>query len=126
MVSIISGAKLKSLRQMRGLDRKALARAAGVDPSVVSRLERGLQQDVRGSVLVGLAGALDVPVDALLIRSREADSDTMVPELSATISEIGHLPEDRQRQVAALLQAYLATTPAIAEQSGLAAQNAED
>ena len=111
MTSIISGEKLKSLRQMRGLDRRALARAAGVDPSVVSRLERGLQQDVRGSVLVGLAGALDVPVDALLMVSHDAAPGNIVPELAATMNELAHLPEDRQRQLAALLQAYLATTP---------------
>jgi transcriptional regulator with XRE-family HTH domain len=125
MVSIISGAKLKSLRQMRGLDRKALARAAGVDPSVVSRLERGLQQDVRGSVLVGIAGALDVPVDALLVVSREAAPSIMLPELVATMSELAHLPEDRQRQVAALLQAYLATTPAASVQPDIGGQDAK-
>src|SRR5262245_12483214 len=60
MSDILDTQALRSLREAKGWDQQTLASAAGVDPSVVSRLERGLQVDLKASVLVGLAYALDI------------------------------------------------------------------
>lgn len=99
---------LRVLREGKGWDQKTLAQAAGVDPSVISRLERGLQDDLRASVLVALADALVVPVDALLGRLQE---HKVITELAATMVELERLPDAHQRQVAAMLRAYLTAMP---------------
>ena len=82
-----------------------------VNPSVVSRLERGLQTDLKASVLVALAHALEIPVDTLI----PSQSLLLVPEyltnLAAVLAEIDRLPEVYQRQIAALLYGYLSALP---------------
>lgn len=104
---VVDGGALRSLRESRGWNRKTLAMAAGIDPSVISRLERGLQSDLRASVLVALARALSVPVDALIAdRQRDQPSD-LVPELTSLIAELGNVSEAEQRQLATILRGYL-------------------
>lgn len=100
---------LRALREGRGWDQLTLARRAGIDPSVVSRLERGLQDDLRASVLVALSRALHTPVDALL--AEPVVPLTLSAELAAAIADLGHLSLSQQRQVAALLRAYLNHLP---------------
>jgi transcriptional regulator with XRE-family HTH domain len=58
------GRRLARLRAERGVKVSALAREAGVSPSLVSQIERG-QSRPSVSTLFELAQALDVPVDAL-------------------------------------------------------------
>lgn len=66
MSALINVDMLRSLRELRGWDQQALATQADVDRSVISRIERGSQRDLKVSVLVALARALEVPVDRLL------------------------------------------------------------
>lgn len=111
MSDIIDPQVMRSLREARGWDQLTLATAADVDPSVVSRLERGLQQDLMASVLVALAHALDTPVDALLIASAQHAPPPLGAELTAAITELAALPASQQRQVAAIVRAYVSAMP---------------
>jgi transcriptional regulator with XRE-family HTH domain len=106
---------LRTLREAKGWNQQALAEAAGIDPSVISRLERGLQSDLRASVLIALADALSTPVDTLLTPPHKHTTPTALAELVAVIYDIQRLSDARQRQVAAILRAYLAMMP---EQEG--------
>lgn len=110
MRTIINVQALRLMREARGWDQQTLARAAEIDPSVVSRLEGGHQDDLRASVLVALARALDVPIDELINgpAGREA---SYVLELTAVLPEVARLTEAQQRQVAAILRGYLDTVP---------------
>jgi transcriptional regulator with XRE-family HTH domain len=58
------GARVRELRQDRGLTLKALGRRAGLSHPFLSQLERGLARPSVGSV-ERIARALDVPVSAL-------------------------------------------------------------
>jgi transcriptional regulator with XRE-family HTH domain len=59
------GRNLRMERQARGMSQEALADAAGVHISEVSRLERA-RRDPRLSTIVRIARALDLPVNRLL------------------------------------------------------------
>jgi transcriptional regulator with XRE-family HTH domain len=111
MSDVLDPQVLRSLREARGWDQLTLATMADVDPSVVSRLERGLQQDLKASVLVALARALETPVDVLLMPSSQHAPALLVAELTAVITELAALPQAQQRQVAAIVRAYLSAMP---------------
>ena len=114
MEEIVNGTVLRALRRARNWDQKQLAVAAGINPSVVSRLERGIQRDVAASVLVVLSRALAVPVDALL-NTPYRGPNPVLPEVTAVLTELATLPEAYQRQGAAILRAFIATIPRAAE-----------
>jgi transcriptional regulator with XRE-family HTH domain len=111
MKTIIDPRLLRLHREAKGWDQLTLAQQAGVHPSVVSRLERGLQGDLRASVLINLAIALEVPVDALLPPTHQPPSPREVVELAALLTLIEQLPAPYQRQIAALLHGYLSAMP---------------
>ena len=112
MAEVINPQVLRALREARGWDQQTLAANAEIDPSVVSRLERGLQHNLRASVLVALADALDTPVDTLLDRAHQRASPVFEAELTAILSQLSRISPAHQRQVAAILQSYLSTIPA--------------
>ena len=111
MNDVIDPQVLRALREARQWDQQTLAATAGVDPSVVSRLERGLQQDLRASVLVALARALQSPVDALLVAEDHQNQPVFIAELTAAMQGMADLSPAHQRQLAAIVQSYLATMP---------------
>jgi transcriptional regulator with XRE-family HTH domain len=111
MGDVINPQLLRALREARGWDQQTLELTAEVDPSVVSRLERGLQVDLKASVPVALARALDTPVDTLLVAPRGHDSSALVLELSAILGEVAKLSPAQQRQVAAIMRAYVSALP---------------
>ncbi len=111
MSLVVDGNSLRSLRESRGWSQRALAERAAIDSSVVSRLERGLQDDVDASILVRLARALDAPVDALLVPEQQYRGGDLTGELAVAVAMLGRLPAPRQQQVAALLRAYVASEP---------------
>jgi len=106
--AVIDGDTIRHLREARGLTMVDLARAAGIDHAVVSRLERGLQRDLTVSALIGLARALGVAVDTLLTVSPEVrrGSGTLIGELAAAVAALEALSERQQRHAAALLRTY--------------------
>lgn len=110
MSDVIDVQVLRALREAKGWDQLTLARAAGIDPSVISRLERGTQLDLRASVLVGIARALHTSVDSLLAPSQPQGSPIAL-ELAAVVAELDQLSESHQRHIAAILRAYLTALP---------------
>jgi transcriptional regulator with XRE-family HTH domain len=111
MSDVIDTQILRSLRAAKGWDQQTLASTAGVDPSVISRLERGLQVDLKASVLVALAHALDVPVDSLIATPYQHSALGAVAELTAAMAALTALSAAHQRQVAALVRAYVSSMP---------------
>ena len=67
------GARVRELRQGRGLTLKALGRRAGLSHPFLSQLERGLARPSLGSV-ERIAQALGVPVSALWTARRPEDA----------------------------------------------------
>ncbi len=112
MSDILDAQTLRTMREARGWDQATLARAAGVDQSVISRLERGQQSDLRASVLIGLARAFQTPVDSLLATPYPYEPSNLRPELARVVANLAKLGEVQQRQVAAILRAYISTLPA--------------
>lgn len=111
MSDVIDTKVLRALREAKGWDQQTLALHAGIDPSVVSRLERGLQVDLRASVLVALAHALALPVDAILAAPYQHSDPGFGAELTVAIAALTSLSTGQQRQVAALLRAYMSVVP---------------
>lgn len=63
---------LRQARLDRGWSQELLASYAGVHPTEVSRLERGIREP-RLSTVVQVAAALDIPVERLLAGSDALD-----------------------------------------------------
>jgi len=102
---------LRFLREAKGWDQLTLANKAGINPSVISRLERGLQKDFKISIIVALAQTLETSVDSLLTAPNHPVQTELTVELEATMKEISRLGKNYQHQVAAILQAYLSAMP---------------
>ena len=91
MADVINPQVLRALREARGWDQQTFATTAAVDPSVVSRLERGLQHNLKASVLVALTHALETPVDTLLARAHQQATPAFVAELTALLNRVSTL-----------------------------------
>jgi len=85
--------RLRALREERGLSLDAVARAAGMDASTVSRLETGKRR-LAVDHLAPLARALGTTVDALL--APEPDSDPRVRRRARTVNGMRVLPLSRE------------------------------
>lgn len=96
--------RISSARLFRGLDQAGLARAAGVNPSVVCRIESGSGYP-SVVTLLKLAHALGVATDHLLGRS----ADTGIPDnpprkVDPLERDIGRLSHAHRRIVAQLVE----------------------
>lgn len=76
------GEKVKLLRKARGFRQDALARACGVTPSCLSRLEAGENESPQADLLRKLALALGVPCDYI------TDPDGIVPYAPPGTAEV--------------------------------------
>ena len=65
---VINRRKLRQLRMDLGWTQKDLERQSGVRRSTISKIETGERLNLRTTTLQGLARALGVPADELLIR----------------------------------------------------------
>ncbi len=110
MNALIDGALLRALREGKGWDKQTLAQRADVSPSVVTRLERGSQADLRVSVLLALAQALEVEPASLLTTSHPAHG-SVVAELRAAFHEASLLDQDHQRHLAGVMLTYIRELP---------------
>lgn len=66
-LSVVIGAVILTERSARGLTQQQLAKAAGIHTMAVSKIERGVQQDIGIETLRSIAGALSAagkPVSA--------------------------------------------------------------
>lgn len=111
MDGVVDGKRLQHLREARGWNKQRLAREAGIHPSVVSRLERDIQNNLDAAVLVALATALNTRVDALLTVPAYEREEPLSPDLAAEVSALGTLSVAQQQHVAAILHAYRTTYP---------------
>jgi transcriptional regulator with XRE-family HTH domain len=111
MNGILDTQTLRTMREAKGWDQATLAREAGVDQSVISRLERGIQGDLRASVLISLARAFQAPVDSLLATPYPYEPATLLPELARVVADLAQLEEAQQRHVAGILRAYISGLP---------------
>jgi transcriptional regulator with XRE-family HTH domain len=57
------GEVIRDLRKRAGVSQVALARAAGIDPAIVSRIEAGSREGMHFGNLCRVARALDVSLD---------------------------------------------------------------
>ena len=85
--------RLRAVREERGLSLEAVAHAAGMAPSTLSRLETGKRR-LAVDHLAPLARALDVSVDALL--SPEPERDPRVRRRARTVNDMRVLPLSRE------------------------------
>src|SRR5689334_6707165 len=101
----VSGAKIVELRRAKEWDQQTLAQKADIPASVLSRLERDLQEDCTISVLSKIAGTLGVTVDSLLRQPPNTyeDFSKLEPEFTMAILEVREQPYGVQRQAAHLL-----------------------
>jgi transcriptional regulator with XRE-family HTH domain len=84
--------RLRALREERGLSLEAVANAAGMAPSTLSRLETGKRR-LAVDHLAPLASALGTSVDALL--SPEPRADPRVRRRARTVNGVRVLPLSR-------------------------------
>lgn len=106
----INGQVIKELREMRGWGQRELATKAGINQSVLSRLERNLQDDVMFSVVAALADALGTTIDALSPTPNSSEG-IPIPELSVVLDLVVAQREEIQRQIAGVIRGYLSTMP---------------
>jgi transcriptional regulator with XRE-family HTH domain len=110
MQTLFDGAQLRALREARGWDKATLAQRAGVSASVLTRLERGSQADLRVSILVALARALEVE-PAVLLNNHQTVREPVMIELQAALHEASHLASEYQRHLASIIRAYIRDLP---------------
>jgi len=106
-VSVLNVSKIRSLRKQKGWEQKDLAASAKINPAVISRLERGNQNDFKISVIVSIAAALSVPIDNLLQEEYQFSPPTLSPELQSAISHLNTHPTHVQNRIAGMIEGYL-------------------
>ncbi len=98
---------IQNLRKQKGWEQKDLAHAAGVNPAVISRLERGLQTDFKLSVIVAIALALDVSIDTLITQEYHILPMNLDPLLLASLNRLSLSGENKQKTIASIIDAFL-------------------
>ena len=84
------GERLREARQQRGWSQTELGKRAGVHHMLISKLERGQNQDVKGETLRKLAYTLGVTADWLLdIADEEAQSRALKRPRPRTTTPVG-------------------------------------
>jgi transcriptional regulator with XRE-family HTH domain len=113
MGALINVDMLRSLREVRGWDQRTLAARAQIDRSIISRLERGSQTDLKVSILVAIARALEVTTDSLIVAPAKVDDPhpPLVTELAAVVDALAPLSPAHQHHVAAILRGYVSALP---------------
>ena len=106
-MSILDNQRITDLRKTKGWEQRDLAHAAKVNPSVISRLERGLQEDFKLSVIFAIASALDVTVDDLLTPSKRHSTPQITSSLQAAVNRLSKHSPPTQNRVAGAIVGYL-------------------
>src|SRR5262249_5026679 len=98
----LDGARIAQLRKQKGWDQYELAAAARIAPSVISRMERNLQQDFKVSVLAAVASALGTSLDSLLVPFEETRGIGFTAELEVVLAQVRQQPDQVQRHIAGM------------------------
>jgi len=107
MTDIINGEAIARLRQQKGMDQRTFAEHAGVSEAVLSRIERNTQQGYNLNVIVKVADALEVSVDALLNRDYQIRQPVLTSDLKLVVEELAGKDNHTQNQAAAILRGFL-------------------
>ena len=97
------GERVRSLRLARTLGLRALARAAGVDPTWLSRLEAGRYSSPDARALGRVARALDVDAEELLLAAGYSDGHGL-PGFAPYLRAKYELPDEAVAQLEAHFQ----------------------
>ncbi len=100
------GAVIRASRTQAGLSLRVLAERTGVSNAYLSQVERGLHEPSL-SVLRAVAGALGVPLEALLARSGAFEEATAPSTEAAILAD----PALSEPQRVALLSVYRSFVP---------------
>ncbi len=99
--------KLKKLRQTRGFSQAQLGKKLGVNVQLISKYERGIVCPPT-NMMIKIATVFDVSLDYLLLNGIDmAVNKISSQELLKQIEEIEKLPEEDQRILTNLLDAYI-------------------
>ena len=82
------GSRLRKIREARGLSQSELARAAGLHPSLISRMERGERSTPAHGTVVSLAKVLNVTAEQL---TGEGPLLPQPPQESEGVDEVLHI-----------------------------------
>ncbi|MDF2665944.1 MAG: putative transcriptional regulator [Microbacterium sp.] len=85
------GARIRDLRQARGISARALAKTLGISPSAVSQIERGVMQP-SVSRLIAITDALGVPLVAAFDPASDRPADPVGPS-GFTLQRAGQSPD---------------------------------
>jgi transcriptional regulator with XRE-family HTH domain len=109
------GDKVRATRKAAGISQEEVARRAGVSLNVINRLERGVILDPHYSTLRGIARALGVPVEDLVMEPALA-GNAEAPGTGPTPYEVGEvvasIPYAEGGQAEAFEEAVLAAREA--------------
>ena len=103
----IFGERLKSAREMRGLNQRQLGERLGVPPSSIAHFEGGRRKPSFEN-LHRLAGALEVTTDYLL---GLAEQPLIVPTTDPLLRDLSKLGNDERELVAAILKVLVGRRP---------------
>jgi len=103
-VAIHLGDVVRELRESAGLSKNALARRAGIDVSLISRLENHIHHTLSPDNLARVAQALDVTVEEI---HRRVGGNNRPPSPPMPLEEwLARDPNLTDRQRAAILAVY--------------------
>lgn len=85
------GARIRDLRQARGISARALAKTLGISPSAVSQIERGVMQP-SVSRLIAITDALGVPLVAAFDPASDRRAEPVGPS-GFTLQRAGQTPD---------------------------------
>ena len=108
-MKLIDGQRVAELRKQRGWDQYELAEVAGVTSSMISRLERNMQEDYKLSAVLGIARALGVTIDSLLADEPRPEKQGLLPELQQAVDTLRQQPAEIQNHVSRIIRGYLST-----------------
>ena len=80
------GTRIKTLRERKGLNQSELARASGIAPATISRLESGDLRDVSNGGRQAYTRALGVSVDYLIGMYEDDDEEPVYRRRRALVA----------------------------------------
>ena len=100
------GKRLYDLRIRRGKTQADIAKALGIDQSLISEYERGIVR-IHGSLIVGLAELLKVSTDELLGMKKMNGTGMKDKRFLRRLEQIDQLPKRKKDALLTTIDAFL-------------------